>query len=101
MARDARARKHAEAPVVRKYKRRVRQNRHHMSNKRYGFGERLDNGGDNIIRMDRQRHASLHHLFGNMDWETIHNTLNEIFGVGDPILVVHMMRRVARAKHRH
>lgn len=105
MARDARARQRAEGPVAleRKHNRKVRRarNRHHMSNKRFGFGEHLADGSDNILRMDRHRHASLHHLFGNMSWEEIHNTLNDIFGVGEPALVVRVMARVARAKRRH
>ena len=104
LARDARASQGRHGGhVVRECrpKKRFRRNRHHMCNQCYGFTERLSNGGENLLRIRVERHAKLHKMFGNMDWESIHNLLNEIFGVGDPVLVVHMIRRVSRAKHRY
>ena len=71
-----------------------------MSARSRGFHDRLPNGGNNILRMQMERHAKLHRLFGNMSWEEIHDVLNDIFGVGEPHLVVRVMARVSRAKGR-
>lgn len=71
-------------------------NRHHMTNKCRGGKD----GTNNILIMDRQRHAKLHKLFGNMSWEEICSTLKSIFGVGEPHKVIAVMERISRLKGR-
>ena len=71
-------------------------NRHHMTNKCRGGKD----SHNNILMMKIDRHRRLHHLFGNMSWEEIHDTLKSIFGVGDPEKVVATMERVSLLKGR-
>lgn len=71
-------------------------NKHHMTNRSRGG----KSTADNILIIDKQRHAKLHKLFGNMSWEEIHDTLKSIFGVGEPKRVISVMERISRLKGR-